>query len=152
MTTIRTICLLTISCSLAAIQPVPVLTFQEAALKISEYTNAQEVIEAHFPSSLSTSPILINSARPAPVSPRCLASWRDAFEELTSLTNYLSGFHEVDDRLAITTSQLTAQGREFFRPLMPGSFLGGHGSNGGTGARSRDHSDDWRENTSPPVC
>ena len=120
MTTIRTICLLTLSCSLAAIQSVPVLTFQEAALKISEYTNAQEVIEAHFPNSLSTSPILINSAGPAPVSPRCLASWRDAFEELTN-RNYLSGFHEVDDRLAITTSQLTPQGREFFRPLMPGS-------------------------------
>ena len=118
--TIRTLCLLTLSCSLAASPPEPVLTSQEAALRISEYTQAQAVIEAHFPNSLSTSPILINSAGPAPVSERCLASWRDAFEELTNL-NYLSGFHEIDDQLGITTSQLTARGREFLRPLTPGS-------------------------------
>ena len=118
--TIRTLCLLTLSCSLAASQPEPVLTSREAARKVSAYTQAQEVIEAYFPNSLSTSPILINSAGPAPVSERCLASWRDAFEELTNL-NYLSGFHEIDDQLGITSSQLTARGREFLRPLTPGS-------------------------------
>ena len=121
--TIRILCLLTLSCSLAAMaasQPEPFLTSQEAASKVSEYTHAQEVIEAYFPNSLSTSPILINSAGPAPVSERCLASWRDAFEELTKL-NYLSDFHEIDDQIGISTSQLTARGREFLRPLTPGS-------------------------------
>ncbi len=118
--TIRTLCFLTLSCSLTASQPEPVLTSQEAARKVSEYNQAQEVIEAYFPNALSTSPILINSAGPAPVSERCLASWRDAFEELTNL-NYLSGFHEIDDQLGITSSQLTARGREFLRPLTPGS-------------------------------
>ena len=121
--TIRTLCLLTLSCSLAAMaasQPEPVLTSQEAARKVSEHTQAQEVIEAYFPNALSTSPILINSAGPAPVSERCLGSWRDAFEELTNL-NYLSGFQENDDQLGITAAQLTARGREFLRPLTRGS-------------------------------
>ena len=121
--TIRTICLLTLSCSLAASQPQLVLTSQEATRLVSEHRQAQEDIEAYFPNSLSTSPILINSAGPAPVSERCLASWRDTFEELTNL-NYLVGFHEVDDRLAISTSQLTARGREFFHPLTQGSSFG----------------------------
>ena len=120
--TICTLCLLSFTCSLAVSQSEPVLTSQEAARKIFEYAPAQEVVEAHFPNSLSTSPILINSAGPAPVSAPCLASWRNAFEELTNLS-YLSGFHEVDDGLGITTSQLTERGREFFRPLMPGSIF-----------------------------
>ena len=143
--TISTLCLLTLLCSLAASQPQSALTSQEAARKVSEYNQAQEVIEAYFPKALSTSPILINSAGPAPVSERCLASWRDAFEELTNL-KYLSGFHEIDDQIGITTSQLTDRGREFLRPLTPGSsFWVVTAATGEPAGDPGDRSDNWGE-------
>ena len=100
----------------------PLLTVEEAIEKISNFVGpVRGNSKATFPTAISSAEVLLNSMAPVPMSKQCFESWRATLEQLVE-SGYLSDFQRTEAGIGIRTAQLTAKGRQFFGPALPGRF------------------------------